>query len=96
MLAVIGHFISYIDLAKNKKVKEIEDKITILKFYTYISLTNKIEIQVVADNQTRWNSTYLILKRALKLRVRIDNFIREYSNNEEHHLSASNILSKED
>jgi hypothetical protein len=54
------------------------------------------ELQVVADNQTRWNSTYLMIKRALKLRVRIDSFIREYTDIGDYSLSDADILSKED
>jgi hypothetical protein len=57
---------------------------------------NKIELQVVVDNQTRWNSTYLMLEQALKLRVRIDSFIREYSDVGEYRLPAADILSKDD
>ena len=33
-----------------------------------IKANEKLELQVIADNQTRWNSTYLMLQRALKLR----------------------------
>jgi hypothetical protein len=37
-----------------------------------------------------------MLERALKPRVRIDSFIREYSTVGEHHLSTADILSKDD
>jgi hypothetical protein len=37
-----------------------------------------------------------MLERALKLQVRIDSFIREYSNTGEYSLLVANILSKED
>jgi hypothetical protein len=37
-----------------------------------------------------------MLERALKLRVRIDSFIREYSDTREYHLPTADILSKED
>jgi hypothetical protein len=37
-----------------------------------------------------------MLERALKLRVRIDSFIREYATVGEHHLPTADILSKDD
>src|SRR5436305_13053226 len=56
---------------------------------------NKIlELQVIADNQTRWNSTYLMLKRVLKLRVRIDSFICEYTDVGGYSLSAADVYQK--
>ena len=58
---------------------------------------NKIlELQVIADNQTRWNSTYLMLEWALKLHVWIDSFIHEHTDVGGYSLSAADILSKEE
>jgi hypothetical protein len=38
----------------------------------------EIDLMVILDNSTRWNSTYLSLHRALHLRPRIDLFCYEY------------------
>ena len=36
------------------------------------------DLNVICDNNTRWNSTYLSLQRALKLRERIELFCFQY------------------
>jgi hypothetical protein len=85
---------AFIDLGKNEEVVEAESKLFI--HLKYKIKANKIELQVVADNQTCWNSTYLMLEQALKLQVQINSFIREYTDIGEYSLPAADILSKED
>jgi hypothetical protein len=49
------------------------------------------ELGLVADQQTRWNSTFLMIRRALLLRPRISLFIAEASD-----LDSADLLSKDD
>ena len=39
------------------------------------------ELFIVRDNATRWNSSYLAIHRALKLKSRIKNFLDEHQAN---------------
>src|SRR5947209_10762903 len=71
-----------------KKVSEIKLKIKHI-------LIIVIELSVVADNQTRWNSTYLMLERSLKLRSRLTLFIDE-AIEKDNPLNPADILSKDD
>ena len=47
------------------------------KLFEYNSDYN-LELQVILDNSTRWNSTYLSIQRALLVRKRIDSFWFEH------------------
>jgi hypothetical protein len=50
-----------------------------LKIILYLSsLTVWIDLIVILDNSTRWNSTYLSLHRALTLKKRIKTFCFEH------------------
>lgn len=51
---------------------------------------------VVADNQTRWNSTYLMLERALKLRTQLSLFISEAVDRDNGPLNPADSISKDD
>ena len=37
-----------------------------------------VDLNVICDNNTRWNSTYLSLQRAIKLRERLELFCFQY------------------
>jgi hypothetical protein len=44
------------------------------------ALGSSPDFMVVADNSTRWNSTYTMIKSALSLRVRLDGYMRYVAN----------------
>jgi hAT family C-terminal dimerisation region len=54
-----------------------------------------LELGVIAENQTRWNSTYLMLERALKLRTQLSLFITEALDSSSP-LNPSDSISKDD
>ena len=51
---------------------------------------------VIADNQTRWNLTYLMLERALKLCTQLSLFIAEAVDRENRPLSQADSISEDD
>src|SRR5207248_1410441 len=55
-----------------------------------------LELSVIADNQTRWNSTYLMLQRVLKLRQYLVVFIDEAVDKENSPLNPVDAISKDD
>ena len=59
-------------------------------------LTIILELSVVTDNQTRWNSTYLMLQRALKLRSRLSLFIDEAIDKDNSPLNPADSITKDD
>src|SRR5947209_19743431 len=67
-----------------QKVSKIKLKIKLIYILIIIII---LELTVVADNQTRWNSTSLILQRALKLRLQLSLFIDEAINKENNPLT---------
>ena len=71
-----------------QKVSEIKLKIKHI-------LIIVIELSVVADNQTCWNSTYLMLERSLKLCSRLTLFINE-AIKKDNPLNPADILLKDD
>src|SRR6266850_7931851 len=54
-----------------------------------------LELGVIAENQTRWNSTYIMLERALKLRTQLSLFITEAVDGRSP-LNPSDSISKDD
>ncbi|KAL9570405.1 hypothetical protein ACKAV7_005413 [Fusarium commune] len=56
------------------------------------------ELEVILNNETRWNSTYMIIERALQKQTNIRAYIftLEGEKDEEKHIPADNILSNED
>ena len=71
-------------------------RLSLLKYYYLALIIIILELSVVADNQTRWNSTYLMLQRALKLRQRLGVFIDEAVDKENSPLNPVDSISKDD
>ena len=76
-----------------QKASKIKLKIKLIYILIIIII---LELTVVADNQTRWNSTYLMLQRALKLRLQLSLFINEAINKENNPLNPADSISKDD
>jgi len=71
-------------------------RLSLLKYYYLALIIIILELSVVADNQTRWNSTYLMLQRALKLRQHLVVFIDEAVDKENSPLNPVDAISKDD
>ena len=71
-------------------------RLSLLKYYYLALIIIILELSIVADNQTRWNSTYLMLQRALKLCQHLVVFIDEAVDKENNPLNPVDAISKDD
>jgi quinol monooxygenase YgiN len=63
----------FLDILKEVVAKNFEGKFNAkITIYTiYINLIMYSDLMVIADNNTRWNSTYLFIMRGLKLKAKL-------------------------
>jgi hypothetical protein len=60
---------------RSEAFKRIAHEVGEEEFYLHDEST--AELEVIQNNETRWNSTYLMIERAFKKQDDIDNFIRQ-------------------
>jgi len=59
----------FLDILKGTMVKDLEGKLGLANICIF--LIKYSDLMVIAENNTRWNSTYLFIARGLKLKAKL-------------------------